>query len=386
MDALRAGMCARGRWVEADRLPGPDLAPGGPWPRDRPEWTVPARLANRGLDRAGAVRAARVVLTSADRVWPLWHGILVLLAAGERQAAWSYLSRARHDDVSALLHARLALDDSPAIAASLLHQLTVRPRLHEVAAAWHARALIACDDLTAAQEVLRRNGFFSDGGPELLMARGWAHFVEGRLDHAFDTFTACGRELTAWGVTNPAIQPWRSRAALCAHALGRPGLARALAQTELLAARRWGTGRAIGVAEHALAVVTGADPARLQVAVTTLDRVGATAELAEARHDLGRALAARGRVEEATRTLNLVRHSGNRFWAHRAESELDLDPASLTAQERSVAALARSGLSNREIAARLFLALRTVEFHLSGVYRKLGIDGRRDLGRVLAAL
>ena len=51
----------------------------------------------------------------------------------------------------------------------------------------------------------------------------------------------------------------------------------------------------------------------------------------------------------------------------------------LTAQERQIAELARDGLSNPEIGARLFLSPRTVEWHLRHVFTKLGIRSRREL-------
>ena len=60
-------------------------------------------------------------------------------------------------------------------------------------------------------------------------------------------------------------------------------------------------------------------------------------------------------------------------------------PLSLSPQERRVAAMATEGLGNREIAEALFLTRRTVEMHLTGVYRKLGVSGRRDLPAALAA-
>ena len=57
----------------------------------------------------------------------------------------------------------------------------------------------------------------------------------------------------------------------------------------------------------------------------------------------------------------------------------------LTAQERQIAALARQGLSNPEIGARLFLSPRTVEWHLHNVFSKLRIRSRRELADVLGS-
>jgi DNA-binding CsgD family transcriptional regulator len=55
----------------------------------------------------------------------------------------------------------------------------------------------------------------------------------------------------------------------------------------------------------------------------------------------------------------------------------------LTAQERQIAKLARAGLSNPDIGARLFLSPRTVEWHLHNVFTKLGIRSRRELSSAL---
>jgi ATP/maltotriose-dependent transcriptional regulator MalT len=60
-------------------------------------------------------------------------------------------------------------------------------------------------------------------------------------------------------------------------------------------------------------------------------------------------------------------------------------PLPLTQREREIATLAAKGLSNREIAARLFVGVRTVEGHLNRVFPKLGITRRRDLVPILAA-
>jgi DNA-binding NarL/FixJ family response regulator len=54
----------------------------------------------------------------------------------------------------------------------------------------------------------------------------------------------------------------------------------------------------------------------------------------------------------------------------------------LTPQEQQVASLVSRGHSNADVAAQLFLSRRTVEFHLSNAYQKLGVRSRGDLVRL----
>ncbi|TLH61056.1 LuxR family transcriptional regulator [Mycolicibacterium phocaicum] len=77
---------------------------------------------------------------------------------------------------------------------------------------------------------------------------------------------------------------------------------------------------------------------------------------------------------------------GTPLWAEQARRALGrIDERSdrgavLTASERRIAELVASGMSNREVAAKLFVSAKTVEVHLSRIYRKLGIRSRAELG------
>jgi len=85
--------------------------------------------------------------------------------------------------------------------------------------------------------------------------------------------------------------------------------------------------------------------------------------------------------------LGIFEDLGTPLWAARARSELERTDGKLkgamglTPSEQRVAELAASGMTNRDVAAALFISPKTVEANLSRIYRKLGIHSRAELGR-----
>jgi DNA-binding CsgD family transcriptional regulator len=137
----------------------------------------------------------------------------------------------------------------------------------------------------------------------------------------------------------------------------------------------------------------------LREAVTVLEPSPAHLERARALVELGSALR-RSNQRSASREplrggLELATLCGAAQLAERAETELLATGArprrialsgveSLTPSERRVAEMAAEGRTNREIAQALFVTPKTIEVHLSSVYRKLGINSRSHLSRELA--
>ena len=96
--------------------------------------------------------------------------------------------------------------------------------------------------------------------------------------------------------------------------------------------------------------------------------------------------------EQLRAALQTFQDLGAEPWVQRAEVELrasgetarkqDVSTSvAVTAQERQIASVAQ-GLSNREVAAELFLSPRTIDFHLRNVFAKPGITSRSELARI----
>jgi DNA-binding CsgD family transcriptional regulator len=174
----------------------------------------------------------------------------------------------------------------------------------------------------------------------------------------------------------------------------------ALAREEVELARAWGSPRPIGVALRALGVAEGGAEGieTLRESLAVLEGSSAKLERARTLVELGAALRrANQRVDSREllkEGLDIAVRSGARPLVERAEEELAATGArprrlllsgveSLTASERRVARFAADGLSNKDIAQALFVTTKTVEVHLSNVYRKLGIGSRSELPQAL---
>ncbi|MFF4230408.1 AAA family ATPase [Streptomyces sp. NPDC001820] len=231
-------------------------------------------------------------------------------------------------------------------------------------------------------------------------ARGVLRAARGDAAGALEDFLECGRRQSARDVLTPVVTPWRTAAAECLLALGRPEEALALAEEELRLATVWNTPRCVGRALRVLGTATGGRRG-LELtdrAVRLLREASVETELLPALIARGRQLNAAGERARARDSLREASERAERLGAVRlrslAEEALREGGArpfataltgaqALTGSERRIAALAAGGLTNAEIAELLHLARRTVETHLTSTYRKLGIRRRTELTTAL---
>jgi DNA-binding CsgD family transcriptional regulator len=234
----------------------------------------------------------------------------------------------------------------------------------------------------------------------VLFSRGRLRIARGDVREGLDDVLEVGRRQQAWRCTNPSVIPWRSTAALALLTLGERDRARELAADELADAERFGAPRTLLVARRAVALTAEGDETieRLREAVAAPAAGEAPLERARCQADLGAALRRAGHRREArgilAEALDVAARAGAAPLAAHAEQELRATGArprravlsgadALTASERRVAAMAAEGHSNPEIAQRLFVTRRTVETHLTSVYRKLGVRSRAELAAAL---
>jgi DNA-binding CsgD family transcriptional regulator len=281
----------------------------------------------------------------------------------------------------------------PAGVAFLADALVERGRLDEAEAAYRAHGL----DRSHNRDFLVSN--------LMLASRGRLRHAQGRAGEALEDLHECGERLVAAGITNPAIVPWRSAAALAHLDAEDVGAARELAADELALAEGFGSPRGVGIALRAAGLVeerAGARDealARLEQGAALLEGCGAPLEHARALVDLGATRRRAGQRADARdqlrRGLDLASACGATVLAQRARTELVAAGAkprrerttgadALTASERRVAEMAAEGMTNRQIAEALFVTQHTIAKHLTHAYEKLGIKQRTELAAALS--
>ncbi|MFI5694148.1 ATP-binding protein [Kribbella sp. NPDC051586] len=163
-----------------------------------------------------------------------------------------------------------------------------------------------------------------------------------------------------------------------------------------------GTDWALGVHARSRAMISAGDTAErlYREAIAHLEKTRLKVELARAQLVYGEWLRRERRRTDAREHLRTA-HAGFEAmgltgFAERARRELQAaggtarkrvvpTQSELTAQEAQIARMARDGLSNPEIATRLFISSRTVQYHLRKVFSKLDITSRSQLDQVMPA-
>lgn len=237
-------------------------------------------------------------------------------------------------------------------------------------------------------------------GTSVALARAELLAARGKARAARSAFERLGEVCERTGLSSAGMICWRSGFARVLLGLGETAAAREVAEADVAAARRSGAPLALARALRtaALAGDAGSRAAGLREALDAIDDADLELERATTLTELGAHLRRTNeRVasrEHLTQALDLAGRLGATALATRAREELLASGArprrdrrwgldALTPSELRVARLAAQGLSNREIAADLFVVPKTVETHLSRIYRKLDLAGREGLAAAL---
>ncbi len=265
-----------------------------------------------------------------------------------------------------------------------------------------AQALLATGHADRAFALLRDEGLLEGQPPEIMLMpmpraiRGEVLIAGGELGRGVEELLDAHTWLQRQQEPSPGC--WRFYGTLIDGllALERREEAADTARAWLRRTRRFGTPSTRGMAERAVGLCATGD-AQLQAlrrAEQTLAASPARVEHARGLLELGAALRRSRQRRDAREPLRNALDLATRCFAaglaERARVELLATGArprrasltgadALTASERRIAQLASDGLSNREIAAALFISRKTVESHLGSIYLKLETNDRRAL-------
>ena len=235
-----------------------------------------------------------------------------------------------------------------------------------------------------------------------LIAR--AQLAEARADAAgvIRALDALVHEYAGTSVDVPGFWAWQELYADALLAEGRADEAEQFLQGQVAAARPPSAAHArLAIARGRLAAARGDIGAAAQIfdqALGFLESSPLRFDTARVAFAYGLTLRRAGRRREADRLLEQARHlwlgMAATIYVERCERELNAGGRSgvstpggagqLTPQEQAVSSLVAQGMSNREVAAQLFLSPKTVQYHLTRVYGKLGVRTRAELAAAYA--
>jgi ATP/maltotriose-dependent transcriptional regulator MalT len=243
--------------------------------------------------------------------------------------------------------------------------------------------------------------------PHSLHATGHIRLLRGDPAGAAEALRRVRRMEAEQGLADPAMRRWHADLAEALAATDAADEAAEFIEETRRDAVRLGRRAVLAALDRATALVTAArgdnDAALdgLNRAVAASEALPYPLEEGRARLELGRLLARLGDTTDARQALSAAHRVFSRSkaapWIAAVTAELDrldvglplggggADPLrNLSTVERRVAVLVAEGATNREIAARLFVSVKTVEAALTRTYRKLGVRSRVDLARLAA--
>ncbi|MEW1660163.1 LuxR C-terminal-related transcriptional regulator [Streptomyces sp. NPDC093707] len=425
-------------WLASARDDEPTIPEVAPLP-DRPVSPAQAgvrawQLATAGAEADKARKLARIALAGDGRESPMMPRLAACAAL---------LATDDHDEAVDALDTMLVTARRAHLRSIGARVLTLRARVHLCAArleaaerdldsaeralppaSWHPRALpnLLATRIVAGIEAGRSDrarqiaatpvaavGEEGTWWPMLLFARARLAADDGDWEETLRLSRECGRRLLRRQWTNPALLGWRPLAAEACLETGDRTEAHRLRDEELSLADRWGTAGARGSARlwtqrlfdddrdravaraRETAALLHDSPARLAYLWSRLHQFGAetargdTAAAVRSLAEVSRMAAAHptSRLATAARALTIPPVAAP------ARSPAVVVPSgwrALSEAEKSTVLLAARGHGNRQIAEQLAVSRRTVELRLSNAYRKLQIDGRKELHRLLEAL
>jgi DNA-binding CsgD family transcriptional regulator len=213
------------------------------------------------------------------------------------------------------------------------------------------------------------------GRPEHELGRAWAAVAAGDVPLAVRVLLEAADLAATMG--------YRSGEAWLLHDAARLGDPRGvLARLQALTSNC--EGELVAAYAFHVAAATADRPDDLAAAADRFELMGANLLAAEAATAAAHAYQRSGERRAATGLSTRAARLVNECEGARTPGLLTTDTvAPLTRREREVAALAARGVASREIGARLYLSVRTVNNHLQSVYTKLGVTSRAELARAL---